>query len=109
LERSAIGTLVERTARHTILVPIRGRYSAQRVGDALIAAFSSLPPALRRTLTWDQGNEMFHHERIERATGAKIYFADPHSPWQRGTNENTVSVGDGSVGLLSQAGVGSLR
>ena len=85
---SAIATLVERKARHTILVPIRGSYSAQRVGDALIAVFATLPPPLRRTLTWDQGNEMFHHERIEQATGTKIYFADPHSPWQRGTNEN---------------------
>jgi IS30 family transposase len=86
---SAIATLVERKARHTILVPIRGAYSAQRVGDALITVFSALPPALRRSLTWDQGNELFHHERIERATGTKIYFADAHSPWQRGTNENT--------------------
>jgi IS30 family transposase len=85
---SAIATLVDRKTRHTILVPIRGAYSAQRVGDALIAVFSALPPALRRTLTWDQGNELFHHERIERATGTKIYFADAHSPWQRGTNEN---------------------
>jgi IS30 family transposase len=57
------------------------------VGDALIATFKHLPPALRRTLTWDQGNEMFHHERIERTTGIRIYFADPHSPWQRGSNE----------------------
>ena len=64
-------------------------HSAQSVGDALITAFTALPPALRRTLTWDQGNEMFHHERIEQATGLKIYFADPHSPWQRGSNENT--------------------
>jgi IS30 family transposase len=87
--QSAIATLVERKSRHTILVPIRGSYSAQRVGDALIAVFGALPPALRRTLTWDQGNELFHHERIERVTGTKIYFADAHSPWQRGTNENT--------------------
>jgi len=88
-QRSAIATLVERKARHTILVPIRGGHSAQRVGDALIATFNELPPALRRTLTWDQGNELFHHKRIEQATGLGIYFADPHSPWQRGSNENT--------------------
>ena len=87
--RSAIATLVERKSRHTILVPIRGGHSAQQVGDALIDVFSALPPALRRTLTWDQGNEMFQHQRIEQQTGVKIYFADAHSPWQRGTNENT--------------------
>jgi IS30 family transposase len=86
---TAIATLVERKSRHTILVPIRGDYSARRVGDALIAVLSTLPPLLRRTLTWDQGNELFHHERIEHVTGTKIYFADAHSPWQRGTNENT--------------------
>jgi transposase, IS30 family len=64
-------------------------HSAQTVGDALIGAFSKLPTGLRRTLTWDQGNEMFHHQRIEQRTGLKIYFADPHSSWQRGSNENT--------------------
>lgn len=88
-QRSAIATLVERKSRSTLLVPIRGGRSAQIVGDALIVALTTLPPGLRRTLTWDQGNEMFHHERIERDSGVKIYFADPHSPWQRGTNENT--------------------
>jgi IS30 family transposase len=88
-QRSAIATLVERKARHTILVPIRGSHTARNVGDCLIETFTGLPSALRRTLTWDQGNEMFHHERIEEATGLRIYFADPHSPWQRGTNENT--------------------
>jgi IS30 family transposase len=86
---AAIATLVERKARHTILVPIRDGWTAERVGDALIAVLSTLPRSLRRTLTWDQGNEMFQHERIERMTGTKIYFADAHSPWQRGTNENT--------------------
>jgi IS30 family transposase len=86
---AAIATLVERKARHTILVPIRGGWTAERVGDALIAVLSTLPASLRRTLTWDQGNELFHHERIERVTGTRIYFADAHSPWQRGTNENT--------------------
>jgi IS30 family transposase len=88
-QRSAIATLVERKTRFTVLVKLAGDHSARTVGDALIAAFAKLPAALRRTLTWDQGNEMVHHERIERATGLGIFFADPHSPWRRGTNENT--------------------
>jgi len=108
-QRSAIATLVERKTRVTMLVAIVGGHSAQVVGDALIQRFTHLPPALRRSLTWDQGNEMFHHARIAQDTGLRIYFADPHSPWQRGTNENTVSVESGSVGLLSQAGAGSSR
>ena len=88
-QRSAIATLVERKFRTTVLVPVPRNHSAQSVGDALIVAFSKLPDHLRRTLTWDQGNELFHHQRIEQRTGLKIYFADPHSPWQRGSNENT--------------------
>jgi IS30 family transposase len=88
-QRSAIATLVERKFRLTILVPVPGDHSAQSVGDALIGAFTKLPTRLRRTLTWDQGNERFHHQRIEEHTGLNIYFADPHSPWQRPTNENT--------------------
>lgn len=87
-QRSAIATLVERKFRTTILVPVPRDHCARSVGDALIRAFSALPIELRRTLTWDQGNEMFHHQRIEQQTGLQIYFADPHSPWQRGTNEN---------------------
>ena len=91
-QRSAIATLVERKFRTTVLVPVPRNHSAQTVGDALIVALNRLPENLRRTLTWDQGNEMFHHQRIEQQTGLKIYFADPHSPWQRGSNENTVSL-----------------
>jgi IS30 family transposase len=87
-QRSAVATLVERKMRLTLLIRLPNGHSAQHVGDALIATFTQLPVKLRRTLTWDQGNEMFHHERIEAATGLKIYFADPHSPWQRGSNEN---------------------
>jgi IS30 family transposase len=87
-QRSAVATLVERKMRLTLLIRLPEGHSAQHVGDALIATFNQLPVKLRRTLTWDQGNEMFHHERIEAATGLKIYFADPHSPWQRGSNEN---------------------
>ena len=87
-QRSAIATLVERKFRTTVLVPVPRDHSAQTVGDALIGAFNRLPAELRRTLTWDQGNEMFHHQRIEQQTGLKIYFADPHAPWQRGSNEN---------------------
>ncbi|MGH3501007.1 MAG: IS30 family transposase [Nocardioidaceae bacterium] len=88
-QRSAIATLVERKFRLTMLVPVPRDHSAQAVGDALIGAFTKLPSPLRRTLTWDQGNEMFHHHRVEQMTGLGIYFADPHSPWQRGSNENT--------------------
>jgi IS30 family transposase len=88
-QRSAIATLVERKTRLTLLISMREGYSAQQLGDALIGTFGRLPAPLRRTLTWDQGNEMFHHQRVEQAIGMKIYFADPHSPWQRGTNENT--------------------
>jgi IS30 family transposase len=86
--QSAIITLIDRRTRFAKLVRIDGGHTAQNVGDALILAFEHLPAPLRRTLTWDQGNEMFHHPRIEAATGMKIYFADPHSPWQRGSNEN---------------------
>jgi transposase, IS30 family len=88
-QRSAVATLVERKMRLTLLIRLPCGHSAQSVGDALITTFTQLPVKLRKTLTWDQGNEMFHHERIEAATGLKIYFADPHSPWQRGSNENT--------------------
>lgn len=86
--RSAIATLVERKMRLTMLVGLPNGHTAPLVGDALIEAFSGLPAPMRRTLTWDQGNEMFHHPRIEHETGLRIYFADPHSPWQRGSNEN---------------------
>jgi IS30 family transposase len=87
-QRSAIATLVERKYRTTVLVPLARDHSAQTVADALIAAFGKLPIQPRRTLTWDQGNAMFQHQRIEQATGLTIYFADPHSPWQRGSNKN---------------------
>jgi len=92
-QRSVIATLVERKTRHTVLVGLPGDHSAQPVGDALIGAFAAVPSGLCRMLTWDQGNEMFQLERIEQATGLKIYFADPHSPWQRGSNENTNGLG----------------
>ena len=79
-QRAAIATSVERKFRATVLVPVPGDRSAQSVGDALISAFSRLPVALRRTLTWDQGNELFHHQRIEQHIGLQIYFADPTRP-----------------------------
>ena len=87
--RSAIGTLVERVSRFTILVYLPGRHTAGEVRDALIAAMSALPPALRRSLTWDQGKEMALHRDISAGLGMPVYFCDPHSPWQRPSNENT--------------------
>ena len=87
--RSAIGTLVERTSRYTILLHLAGNRSADAVRAAVIAAFADLPVHLRRSLTWDQGNEMALHAEITRTLGLPIYFCHPHSPWQRPTNENT--------------------
>jgi IS30 family transposase len=84
--KTAVATLVERTSRFVILVPLTGRDSLT-VGDAIIAAAGTLPPQIARSLTWDCGSEMAQHARIT-ATGLPVYFARPHSPWQRGSNEN---------------------
>ena len=84
--RSAVATLVERTSRFLILVPVTGRDSLS-VGEAVIAATGGLPAAIRRSLTWDCGTEMARHATIT-ATGLPVYFAHPHSPWERGSNEN---------------------
>ncbi len=106
LNKSAIGTLVERTTRFTMLLhlpPMEGHgtiepvkngpplagHGAEAVRDAIAATFGTLPEQLRRSLTWDQGSEMAQHAQLRVDTGLAIYFADPHSPWQRGTNENT--------------------
>ncbi len=106
---SAIGTLVERTTGYTMLVHLPSGYKPEQVAPALAAKIQTLPQALRGSLTWDQGVEMRDWKQVAVATDIEIFFCDPHSPWQRGTNENTVSIGDGSVGLLSQAGAGSSR
>jgi IS30 family transposase len=86
---SAIGTLVERSTRFVMLLHLPGRHGAEQVRDAMTATITTLPAALRRSLTWDQGSEMTRHAEITIATGLQIYFCDPHSPWQRGSNENT--------------------
>jgi len=106
LDSSAIGTLVERTTRFTMLLhlprleghgdtprtkngPALAGHGAQAVRDAIAASIGQLPEHLRRSLTWDQGAEMSQHAQLRVDTGMPIYFCDPHSPWQRGTNENT--------------------
>ena len=106
LASSAIGTLVERTTRFTILLhlpPLPGHghqprekngpalagHGAEAVRDAIAKAIARFPEQLRRSLTWDQGAEMSQHEQLSIDTGLKVYFCDPQSPWQRGTNENT--------------------
>ena len=86
---SAIGTLVERATRYLILLHLPGDHGALAVQDAMVTAMAQLPETLKRTLTWDQGVEMANHAKIAAATGLDIYFCDPHSPWQRGSNENT--------------------
>lgn len=87
--RSAIATLVERASGYTLLVHLPGRHTAEVTTSALIAAFAALPASLCRTLTWDRGTELADHEKVAAATGLEIFFADPHSPWQRGSTENT--------------------
>ncbi len=87
--RSAIGTLVDRASRYTILLHLPGRHTAEAVRDALITAFWHLPPQLRRSLTWDQGKEMALHAEITAALGMPVYFCEKASPWQRPSNENT--------------------
>ena len=106
LERSAIGTLVERTTRFTMLIhlpredgyrhkhtvkngPALAGYGAITMKDALASTITTLPEQLRRSLTWDRGKEMSAHAQFKIETGVPVYFADPQSPWQRGTNENT--------------------
>jgi hypothetical protein len=105
LDSSAIGTLVERTTRFTLLLalppmpghdsprvnngPALAGHGAAAVRDAIAAQITTLPEALRRSLTWDQGAEMAQHAQLRLDTGLEVYFCDPHSPWQRGTNENT--------------------
>lgn len=86
---SAIGTLVERTTGYLILLHLPEDHSALSLQNALPPAVVALPETLRRTLTWDQGTEMANHAQITEATGLDIYFCDPHSPWQRPSNENT--------------------
>ncbi|MFV4915082.1 hypothetical protein PFZ49_16585, partial [Microbacterium lacticum] len=104
--RSAIGTLVERHSRATILVhlprlegwgqtppvkngPSLGGYGAVAMNTALAASITALPQQLRKTITWDRGKELSAHATFALETGTKVYFADPHSPWQRPSNENT--------------------
>jgi IS30 family transposase len=104
LGSSAIGTVVERSTRFAMLLhlpPIDDRgprtkngpalagHGAEAVRDAIAAAITTLPDQLRRSLTWDQGSEMSQHAQLRIDTGLNVYFCDPHSPWQRGTNENT--------------------
>ena len=104
LGRSAIGTLVERSTRFTMLLylpPITGQgprvhngpalagHGAEAVRDAIADAIVTLPEQLRRSLTWDQGAEMAQHAQLRIQAGLPVYFCDPRSPWQRGTNENT--------------------
>ena len=87
--RSAVGTLVERSTRMTLLLHLPDGKSAEQVEAAMREAVSKLPSSLARTITWDQGAEMAKHAAFTTATGIPIYFCDPHSPWQRGSNENT--------------------
>ena len=85
----AVGTLVERSTRFTILLHLPGRHDAETVAAAMIREMSQLPEHLRLSLTWDRGTELARYDKVQLELGMPVYFCDPHSPWQRGTNENT--------------------
>jgi IS30 family transposase len=85
---SQIGTLVERTSRYVLLVRLPTK-AAPAVAAALARRMRTLPPTLRRSLTWDRGRELAAHRQFSVASDVQVYFCDPHSPWQRGSNENT--------------------
>ena len=87
--RSAVATLVERLSRQTLTVALPDGYDAHRTADAVAGALSRQPRHMVKTLTWDQGREMARWQHVENATGAKVYFCEPRSPWQRPTNEQT--------------------
>jgi transposase, IS30 family len=87
--KTAVGTLVERATRFVMLVPLPDGKGPDAFAGAVVPVIGGLPAALRRSLTWDQGTEMTRHREIAVAAGVEVYFADPHSPWQRGSNENT--------------------
>jgi len=87
--RSAIGTLVERTTRYVLLVHLPHQHTADATRDGVLTVMDHLPAELRRSLTWDQGKEMAGHLQITAASGMNVYFCEPRSPWQRGTNENS--------------------
>lgn len=86
--KSALGTLVERTTRLTLLVPLKTK-DAFSVRKAMVKSFKRVPKQFRKTMTYDRGSEMSQHKLFTKETKIQVYFADPHSPWQRGTNENT--------------------
>ena len=88
-DKTAIITLVERQSRFVMLIGLGGRHTADIVADALAAHIVSLPRQLRRSITWDQGKEMAQHARFSIDSGVPVYFCDPRSPWQRGSNEDT--------------------
>jgi IS30 family transposase len=87
--RSAVGTLVERTTRYVLLLHLEGDHTAETVRTAMAAKIQELPTHLIKTITWDQGVEMAQHKQFTIDTGIQIYFCEPREPWMRGTNENT--------------------